>query len=120
MNQRVQQILDRRADRVLFDLIVEFDVVANRRVRSTGDSRFVNETNHFFNLGYGWLCKHCSAEDAERKSERAVAHEKSFGEATAENKQSVSSTLPLARWTDASRQALVCPRCSIEETISKA
>jgi hypothetical protein len=27
----------------------------------------MNQTTHFFNLGWGWLCKHCSAEAAERK-----------------------------------------------------
>jgi len=27
----------------------------------------MHQTTHFFNLGYGWLCKHCSAEAAERK-----------------------------------------------------
>ena len=69
----------------------------------------MDQTNHFFNLGYGWLCKHCSAEDAEHEQR---THQN--------QKVPHHSTLNLARWTDTTRQALVCPRCSIEETISKA
>jgi hypothetical protein len=69
----------------------------------------VNQTNHFFNLGYGWLCKHCSAEDAEHRQH----HHK-------EANPSETHSLPLARWTDNSRQALECPRCGIAEMVSNA
>jgi DnaJ-class molecular chaperone len=65
----------------------------------------LNQTNHFFDLGYGWLCKHCSAEDAERKQHPETPT------------TSQSSGLALAGWTDSSRQALTCPRCGVEETI---
>jgi hypothetical protein len=34
----------------------------------------MHQTTHFFNLGYGWLCKHCSAEDAERKHHHHHPH----------------------------------------------
>jgi hypothetical protein len=80
----------------------------------------VNETNHFFNLGYGWICKHCSADAANRKNEPGSVRARSFKESEAENKQPALSTLALARWTDATRQTLVCPRCSIEEMINQA
>jgi hypothetical protein len=66
----------------------------------------MNQTNHFFNLGYGWLCKHCSAEDTERQHNPAQHHS-----------DSKPSGLPLAAWTDPSHHALNCPRCGIEETI---
>jgi hypothetical protein len=64
----------------------------------------MNQTNHFFDLGYGWLCKHCSAEAAERKQQQPE-ESKTFG-------------LALASWTDSTHHTLTCPRCGIEETIS--
>jgi hypothetical protein len=70
----------------------------------------VNQTNHFFNLGYGWLCKHCSAEDADMKQHPHPMH---AGEHH-------SPSLPLAKWTDVTRKSLQCPRCGIEEMVSKA
>jgi hypothetical protein len=66
----------------------------------------VQQTNHFFNLGYGWLCKHCSAEDAERKHNHVQSND------------SKTSALALATWTDATHHSLTCPRCGIEETIT--
>jgi hypothetical protein len=65
----------------------------------------LNQTNHFFDLGYGWLCKHCSAEDAERKQHPEIPG------------ASQNVGLPLAGWTDSTRQVLSCPRCGIEEAI---
>lgn len=59
----------------------------------------MHQTTHFFNLGYGWLCKHCSAENAERRHHDAHA----------------SQGLALAKWTDEERRGLICPRCGIEE-----
>lgn len=77
----------------------------------------VNQTNHFFNLGYGWLCKHCSAEDAERKhhDHSTIARLHVGG---AEEKEPSPPTLALARWTDSTHQSLTCPRCAIQEMIS--
>jgi hypothetical protein len=74
----------------------------------------VKETTHFFNLGYGWLCKHCSAADSERSHQPRETHSSFFSHAEPETKP---SGLPLAGWTDSSRHALICPRCGIEETI---
>ena len=68
----------------------------------------MNQTNHFFDLGYGWLCKHCSAEDTESKQ-----HSDNAG-------TSQSFGLALAGWTDSTRQALNCPRCGIEEVIQNS
>lgn len=68
----------------------------------------MNQTTHFFNLGYGWLCKHCSAEDAERKqnSHHHAAEQK-------------SPNLALARWSDEEHHGLTCPRCGIEEHLTR-
>lgn len=63
----------------------------------------LTQTNHFFNLGYGWLCKHCSAEDAERKQRQP-------------NDPPRKEMLPFAFW-DPRRQILSCRRCGIEEFI---
>jgi hypothetical protein len=64
----------------------------------------MNQSNHFVDLGYGWLCKHCCAEDCEDK----LRHSAATG--------GMPNGLPLARWTDSSRHTLSCPRCGIEET----
>lgn len=69
----------------------------------------MNQSNHFFDVGYGWLCKHCSAEDCENKLSHGAA-----------GAGGVSNALPLARWTDSSHHTLSCPRCGIEETISNS
>jgi hypothetical protein len=71
----------------------------------------VNQTNHFFNLGYGWLCKHCSSADSEAKHRPAEVRG---------GQQEQTPALALAGWTDSSRHALTCPRCGIEETITNA
>jgi hypothetical protein len=63
----------------------------------------MNQTTHFFNLGYGWLCKHCSAENSERKQRH----------------HSVQG-LAFAKWVDEEhRCGLVCPRCRIDEFVNK-
>ena len=79
----------------------------------------MNQTNHFFDLGYGWLCKHCSAEDTERKQRSGVSAGLHRPPEQRVN-ESRASGLALARWTDSTRQALSCPRCGIEETITNA
>ena len=67
----------------------------------------MHQTTHFFNLGYGWLCKHCSAEDAERKHYRHHDERK-------------SQPLALARWVDdEERRGMVCTRCGIFEQARK-
>lgn len=78
----------------------------------------MNQTNHFFNLGYGWLCKHCCAEDAERK-QRPPASAAAPGFGANAGKEGCSQ-LALASWADSARHILTCPRCGIEETISTA
>jgi len=73
----------------------------------------MDQTNHFFNLGYGWLWKHCSAEDAERRQQIQTPPR-----STSHSDGNVNSGLPLASWIDSSRQGLTCRRCGIEETLT--
>ncbi len=80
----------------------------------------VAETDHFINAGYGWLCKHCTAEADGARAKEEGARARFFTEGEAEDKTPAMSTPALAKWRDASRQSLVCPRCCVEEAISKA
>jgi hypothetical protein len=77
------------------------------------------EIDHFINLGYGWMCKHCAAA-AERGAVETERPARFFTEGEAESKVPVISTPALARWRDAARQTLYCPRCGVEELVSKA
>ncbi len=79
----------------------------------------MDETNHFFNLGYGWLCKHCSAEDAENRQPH-VGRARLYHETGPEKKVTGLTPLALAGWADAAHHSLTCPRCGIQELISKA
>lgn len=68
----------------------------------------MHQTNHFFNIGYGWLCKHCSAEEAERKESDRAHHV-----------QHKAAQLALAKWIDQEQHALECPRCGIVEQLTR-
>ena len=67
----------------------------------------MDQTNHFINLGYGWMCKHCAAAEAERKQSNSKSG----------NQDSTRPKLALASWTDADRNALICPSCGIQEMV---
>ena len=71
----------------------------------------MHQTTHFFNLGYGWLCKHCSAENTERKQHHKQHHPPEANR---------NAPLPLAKWVeDDGLRGLVCPRCGIAEPVSR-
>ncbi len=78
------------------------------------------ETDHFINEGFGWMCKHCSAELRARVDAVGDTRARFFREGEAEEKEPQLSTPALARWTTPARRALACPRCGIEEMIDKA
>jgi hypothetical protein len=71
------------------------------------------EVENFYNEGFGWVCKACEREFASDAPERS----RLLREGEAESKQPELSGKALARWTDAERKTLVCPRCGIEEPI---
>jgi rubredoxin len=76
----------------------------------------MHQTTHFFDLGYGWLCKHCSAADAERSNQPQRARS-FFSHNEPEKKEPRPLGPPLASWTDSDRNALFCPRCGIAEML---
>lgn len=76
------------------------------------------EIDHFINPGDGWQCKHCSKE-IETREAAGGGRARFFSEGESEDKEPTLSSLALARWRDASRQVLYCPRCSIEERVDK-
>jgi hypothetical protein len=78
------------------------------------------ETDHFINAGYGWVCKHCYPGTDAPASDDAKGRARFHSEGEAEDKEPALSTPALARWRDASRRTLVCPRCGVEEMLSKA
>ncbi|HEX8707821.1 MAG TPA: hypothetical protein VF723_06125 [Pyrinomonadaceae bacterium] len=77
------------------------------------------EIEHFINEGYGWTCKHCGAEDRARRPSEGTRG-RFFDEGEAEEKEPRLQTRALARWTNATHRALRCPRCGVEEELSRA
>ena len=77
------------------------------------------ELEHFVNAGYGWTCRRCDAEGARGGGvEGGRGRGRFFSEGEAEERGEASLSTPaLARWRDASRRTLVCPRCLVEENI---
>jgi hypothetical protein len=76
----------------------------------------MHQTNHFFNMGYGWLCKHCSAQDAERKQQDRINRGQLIKTGTEGRDDKL--TLALAKWSNEDRRGLTCPRCGIEEQLT--
>jgi hypothetical protein len=76
------------------------------------------ESENFYNDGFGWICRTC-----ERESEtpnKSADHSRLMREGESESKTPRLSISALARWTDKSRQSLVCPRCGITEKVFTA
>lgn len=80
------------------------------------------EIDHFINPGYGWMCKRCMTEDEAGGADDGGGSERArfLTEGEAETKEPALSTPALARWRDATRQTLYCPRCGVEEMVSKS
>jgi hypothetical protein len=78
------------------------------------------ESDHFINAGYGWMCKHCAADEELRGGATGEGRARFFTEGEAESKEPRLSTPALARWRDAAHTTLYCPRCGVEEFVSKA
>ena len=77
------------------------------------------ELENFYNAGTGWICKRCERELKENETQTGENLPRVWREGEAESKQPRLSA-PLAKWTDAARNQLICPRCGISETIDNS
>jgi hypothetical protein len=78
------------------------------------------EIENFYNDGFGWICKRCERELAENEIASDTKLNRIMREGEAESKQPRLSNLALARWADAAKTILMCPRCGIVEKADKA
>lgn len=79
----------------------------------------MQELNDFYNVGFGWICRHCERELLkEEKPENE--HSRLLTEGEAESKSPRFSNLALAKWTDPAQRTLLCPRCGITELADKS
>jgi hypothetical protein len=72
------------------------------------------ELKEFYTDGFGWICRACERELKKANGEETTARLLSEGEA--ESKNPALSNLALAKWTDAERRILICPRCGVTES----
>lgn len=76
------------------------------------------ELNDFYNAGFGWICRQCERELVTSKTS-IDGLSRIFREGEAESKDQQLSNQALAKWTDATRQYLTCPRCGITELVDQ-
>ncbi len=77
----------------------------------------MEELNDFFNDGFGWKCRQCYRELMPGSDEHR--HSRVFREGEAESKAPALANVALAKWTDATRRSLTCPRCGITEAADR-
>jgi len=71
--------------------------------------------NDFQNDGFGWYCRQCAKDLRSDIADDSPSRLMSEGEA--ESKTPAMSTDALAKWADAARTRLTCPRCGITEMV---
>ncbi|MFT3744431.1 MAG: hypothetical protein QM785_09050 [Pyrinomonadaceae bacterium] len=76
----------------------------------------MTEFNDFYNSGFGWICRHCERDLAATPVDGLA---RIFREGEAESKEIKLSSQALAKWTDATRRYLTCPRCGITELVDQ-
>lgn len=81
--------------------------------------RLMQELTHFYNKGFGWVCRQCEFECSGDRTKRS-GHARFFIEGEAESKTPNLSNAALARWLDAAQTTLTCPRCTVTEAVNKA
>jgi hypothetical protein len=74
---------------------------------------------HFVNEGFGWTCRRCLTQERARETPVQSPRARFFSEGESEDRDPKLSTPALARWRDASRRTLVCPRCETEESLNE-
>ena len=74
----------------------------------------MRELEHFYNAGFGWICRKCQAES---NPEGGSGPSRLMREGEAESKNPRLSNEALARWADREHTTLECPRCGITNKI---
>ena len=74
------------------------------------------ELDSFYNDGFGWVCRNCSVGISPGPT---GSHSRMFTEGEAESKGPKLANFALAKWADAAREHLMCPRCGITEKLDK-
>ncbi|HEY2867566.1 MAG TPA: hypothetical protein VGJ02_10780 [Pyrinomonadaceae bacterium] len=69
---------------------------------------------YFINKGFGWVCTRC---EPRSEADEDTGHSRLLREGEAESKNPLLSTAALAKWATPERDALVCPKCGITETL---
>ena len=77
------------------------------------------EIDEFYNQGFGWICKRCEQQLKAENENDDGSLPRVWREGEAESKQPALS-VPVAKWLDAARTQLICPRCAITEIVNKA
>lgn len=77
----------------------------------------MQETNDFYNDGFGWACRHCARELAIENTDEPS---RLLREGETESKTARFSNPALAKWADPAHRTLMCPRCGITELIDKS
>lgn len=70
------------------------------------------ELNNFYNDGFGWVCRAC---ERDLETGEKQTHARFYREGEAEAKQPRLANPAMARWLDAARTTLTCPRCGVTE-----
>ena len=78
----------------------------------------MTELKDFYNDGFGWICRACES-DLSGQNESAK-RSRLMSEGEAESKIPRFSSSALAKWADAERKTLMCPRCGITESAGKS
>jgi hypothetical protein len=77
------------------------------------------QLDSFYNDGTGWICRQCERQ-LESPQPDSDFPSRIFEEGEAEAKQPRLASLARAKWTDATRRMLTCPRCGISEFVEKS
>jgi hypothetical protein len=75
---------------------------------------FMRELEHFYNAGFGWVCRKC---ESKSKAEGNSLPSRLMREGEAETKNPHLSNAALARWADREHTKLECPRCGVTEQV---
>lgn len=71
--------------------------------------------NDFYHDGFGWICRPCERDLVAQEGHES--HSRMFREGESESRSTYLTVRALAKWTDATRRYLVCPRCGITEPV---